>query len=120
MIRSSCLLRRLIPPLKQTLRRSFKRQSIEGKVEIDNGYLKVTDLWKPVLYSAAFTGTVFAGCSIWQYENYVKTHSFVNINSFRDSFYRLNQPMKRGHYRNEVSFPKMLHHVLLVVSPPDI
>lgn len=97
----TCLFRTLRPPIKESLRRSFKRQTVEERVKSEKGNLEVSDLWKPVLFSATFTGFTFAACSIWQYESYVKNHSFVYMKNLKEEFNRFNQ-VKRIHYRNEV------------------
>lgn len=110
MFRSYNLFRSLKPPIKECFIRSFKRQPLEGN-QIDSiRLLKVSDLWKPALFSAAFTGTVFAGCSIWQYESYVKSHTFIAVKNIKESLNRFNSQAKRGQYRNEVSILIQLHH----------
>lgn len=97
----TCLFRTLRPPIKESLRRSFKRQTVEERVETEKGDLEVSDLWKPVLFSTAFTGVTFAASSIWQYESYIRNHSFVYMKNLKEEFNRFSQ-VKRGHYRNEV------------------
>lgn len=111
MIRSSCLFRFLKQPIKQSVVRSFKKQPLEGSLVLDDGMLKVSNIWKPVLFSVAFGGVAFAGCSIWQYESYVKNHTYININNLKDSLRNFqSKPLKRGHYRNEVNVYHVLRH----------